>query len=371
MTRQQAQSRSVALDDAQLQEYSTLKEEATRASLAERNRAAELQTQLALRREELSALRSKQEALGRRRADLQLDQQTHALRLQQHTAAAEEARAKVAELEAAQASQEARSAQALQEREQLTEALHVMQEQLRDEKLDRKQSEREVKFQQTLEALKRIYPGVRGRLLDLAEPRQRRFHAACSVAMGRHMDAIVVDDRATAVECMQYLKTQRAGVATFLPLDTIQVKPVAERLRTLSGGSKLVCDVLVYDKAVERAVLYAVGSTMVCETDADAKELCYGRERVKAVTLTGTVYHKSGVVTGGAASNAAKWTRAKLEALKKRRDEHVAQLERIAQELRAQAPPDVAQAQLASLTVRLRAAEVRAVSPLPLPNQVA
>ncbi len=36
---------------------------------------------------------------------------------------------------------------------------------------------------------------------------------------------------------------------------------------------------------------------------------------------------QSGVVTGGAASNAAKWTRAKLDALKRKRDEHVAQVQ--------------------------------------------
>lgn len=352
------QSQNVALDDAQLQQYNTLKEQATRASYQERNQLNELRTAHMMREGELSALLAKEEALTRRRADLEQDRRAVSARLQQQEAFAEETRRKVAELQASKEAAETRRVDALREREQLTEALQTMQEQLRDEKMDRKQAEKEQRFQQTLETLKRLYPGVRGRLMDLAEPRQRKYQVACSVAMGRHMDAIVVDDRQTAVDCLQYMKAQRAGVATFLPLDSIQAKPVVERLRSLSASSKLVCDVLVYEAALEKAILYAVGSTMVCEGDAEAKELCYGREHLKTVTLTGTVYHKSGVVTGGAATSAAKWTRAKLESLKKRRDEHLAQLDRIAHELRTLSNTEDIQAQVVSLAVRLRATEV-------------
>lgn len=358
VARQQAESKSVALDDEQLEQYNVLKEKAALAAMQQRHLLADLQTRQLLTREELEALEAKQQALTRRRADLEQDQRAVAARLAHQQTVAEEARAQMAELEAQRAAHEARREAALRERDQLTEALQTMQEQLRDEKMDRKQSEREARFQQSLEAMTRLYSGVRGRLMDLAEPRQRKYQAAASVAMGRHMEAIVVDTRATAVECLQYLKSQRVGVATFLPLDSIQASPVQERLRALGGSAKLVCDVLTYDKELEKAVLYAVGSAVVCDTDAEAKELCYGRERLKTITLAGTVYHKSGVVSGGAASSAAKWTRAKLEALKKRRDEHVAQLDRIAHELRAQSNAEDTQSALASLSVRQRAAQV-------------
>lgn len=46
----------------------------------------------------------------------------------------------------------------------------------------------------------------------------------------------------------------------------------------------------------QRAVLYAVGNTVVCKHEADAKRLCYGSDHnvSKAVTLDGTVVKSVG-----------------------------------------------------------------------------
>jgi len=56
------------------------------------------------------------------------------------------------------------------------------------------------------------------------------------------MDAVIVDTPKTAKDCIQYLNEQRVGVITFLPLDTIRVKPIAERLRRLDRGARLAID---------------------------------------------------------------------------------------------------------------------------------
>ena len=48
-----------------------------------------------------------------------------------------------------------------------------------------------------VEALKRTFSGVRGRLVDLIKVPQRKHNLAVTVALGRHMDAIVVDDDKT------------------------------------------------------------------------------------------------------------------------------------------------------------------------------
>lgn len=58
------------------------------------------------------------------------------------------------------------------------------------------------------------------------------------------MDAIVVEDEKTATECIQYMKEQRLGTATFIPLDKIRVKPVSERYRMLGGTAKPLLDVM-------------------------------------------------------------------------------------------------------------------------------
>lgn len=55
-------------------------------------------------------------------------------------------------------------------------------------------------------ALKRHFPGVKGRLVDLCRPSQQRYNLAVTVAGGKDMDAIVVDGKKTAFDCIKYLR---------------------------------------------------------------------------------------------------------------------------------------------------------------------
>lgn len=81
--------------------------------------------------------------------------------------------------------------------------------------------------------MKRLFPGVHGRIIDLAQPKNPRYNLAMTVALGSHMDSVVVQDEKTGMDCIQYMKEQRVGTATFLPLDTIKSKAVDEQLRSL------------------------------------------------------------------------------------------------------------------------------------------
>ncbi|KAJ1556687.1 Structural maintenance of chromosomes protein 1, partial [Nowakowskiella sp. JEL0078] len=151
-----------------------------------------------------------------------------------------------------------------------------------------------------VESLKRLFPGVRGRLMDLCKPTQRKFDLAVSIILGRNIDSIVVDSQQVALECIQYLRTQRIGQATFLPLDTIQTKPLAEKYRGFAKGARLAVDVLQFEAVYEKAILLACGNALVCDSMNVAKFICYEKKQeVKAVTLEGTVIHKAGLITGG------------------------------------------------------------------------
>jgi structural maintenance of chromosome 1 len=93
-------------------------------------------------------------------------------------------------------------------------------------------------MEQAVESLRRLIPGVFGRIVDLATPKNTKHNLAMAVAIGKHMDSVVVQDERTALHCIQYLKEQRIGVLTFIPLDA-KTKPLDERLRGL-GKSKLL-----------------------------------------------------------------------------------------------------------------------------------
>lgn len=139
----------------------------------------------------------------------------------------------------------------------------------------------------------------------------------------------------TAVECIEYLRNQRAGQATFIPLDTIQTKPINDRLRSLSPQARLAIDVIQYAPVIERAVSYACGNAMVCDTLDVARNICYERaQRVKAVTLDGTIIHKTGMITGGPSmqETVKKWDDQELQGVQRERDRCMSELKELQQQ---------------------------------------
>lgn len=73
------------------------------------------------------------------------------------------------------------------------------------------------------------------------------------------------------------MRNQRAGQATFIPLDSIQVKPINDKFRSFAKGARLAVDVIQYDPAVERAINHACGNALVCDTIDIARHVCFDR----------------------------------------------------------------------------------------------
>ena len=173
---------------------------------------------------------------------------------------------------------------------------------LREAKADRKESERETRAAEAVTSLRRMLPGVHGRVTDLIKVSQKKFNLAVITVLGKDADAVVVDDAATAKECVRYLKEQRIAPMTFLPVNQLKVFEPDERLRHLGGTSKLCVDVVSFDESVKRAMIYAMGGdTLVCDTHEEAKRHSFGAgdRRLKVVSLDGTMIKKSGEMTGG------------------------------------------------------------------------
>ncbi|KAG6902949.1 hypothetical protein C0995_009341 [Termitomyces sp. Mi166 len=215
------------------------------------------------------------------------------------------------------------------------EKLQGVYQQLLQAGVDRNESEREIRLKETLANLQRIFPGVRGRVVDLCKPIARKYETAMSVVLGRNIDAIVVDEEKTAIDCIEYMRNQRAGQATFIPLDTIQVKPINDKFRSFAKGARLAVDVIASESAVERAIHHACGNAIVCDTMEIARYVCYEKgQEVKAVTLEGTVIHKSGLITGGRSTHntSKKWDEKDVQGLMRVRDNLKAQLRELAKQ---------------------------------------
>ena len=69
-------------------------------------------------------------------------------------------------------------------------------------------------------------------MTNICQPINSRYHTAMIVVFGeKYMNSIIVDTEKTAMDCIQYIKEKMWEPETFLPLDSIQVKPLKERLR--------------------------------------------------------------------------------------------------------------------------------------------
>ncbi|KAF8471838.1 hypothetical protein BDZ91DRAFT_677116 [Kalaharituber pfeilii] len=194
----------------------------------------------------------------------------------------------------------------------------------------RQQNQRQIQMRETISTLKRIFPGVKGRISDLCKPKLKKYNDAVSTVLGRHFDAIVVDTDQTAKDCIDYLRQQKLGQATFYPLETIQIKPINSNLKGMHRNMRMAIDTIDYDASVERAMQHACGNSIVCDDLAVAKYICFEKGvEVRAVTLDGTIIHKGGLMTGGYVSGKGqrRFEDQEVEALRRLKDNLLAQIE--------------------------------------------
>ncbi|KAL1954619.1 hypothetical protein VTO42DRAFT_860 [Malbranchea cinnamomea] len=359
--KQAAGKKGIQLSDADLQEYSRLREEVNKRSSAAQLKLNNLKRQRKADAETVNSLKANFESSEWQLKNLQSDMEN----IESRRASIEETIALVSK-EIDQKKKELNSLtserlRAAQMRTELEEKLQVTVRKLLEADDGRKQNEKELRMKEMLSTLKRIFPGVKGRVSDLCQPKQKKYAEAVSTVLGRHFDAIVVDNEKTAKECIQHLRDQRAGQATFIPLETIQVKAMNSNLKGMHRGMRPAIETVDYDNSVARAITYACGNAIVCDDLETAKYLCYERGLdAKAVTLDGTVIHKGGLMTGGRGPGQPqhkRWEDSDLENLYRLKDKLMADLAKLPKAHRKGTEEEALQGQLAGLEQRLSFAQ--------------
>lgn len=87
--------------------------------------------------------------------------------------------------------------------ENLKSKIDEIEDKLSESRADRHENERDAKLSKAVETLKQLFPGVHGRVTDLCKPTQKKYNLAVTVAMGKFMDAVVVEDENTGKECIK------------------------------------------------------------------------------------------------------------------------------------------------------------------------
>ncbi len=139
--------------------------------------------------------------------------------------------------------------------------------------------------------------GVHGLVADLGQV-QPRFQLALEVAAGGRLGQLVVEDDTIASAAIEILKRQKAGRATFLPLNKIRAPKIMDdnAIRGLAGCVDLAINLIDFDDDYWDVFAYVLGSTLVFEGLSAARRHI-GDYRM--VTLDGELLEPSGAMTGG------------------------------------------------------------------------
>ncbi|KAJ6998130.1 hypothetical protein NC653_014351 [Populus alba x Populus x berolinensis] len=336
------------LADSQLQEYFQIKEDAGMKTVRLRDEKEVLDRQQHADMEAQKNLEENLQQLENRAHELDAQDKQMRERMKKILDASTKHKNEVIDLKKELREMQDKHRDSRHKYENLKSKIGEVENQLRESRADRHENERDAKLFQAVETLKRLFQGVHGRMIDLCRPTQKKYNLAVTVAMGKFMDAVVVEDESTGKECIKYLKDQRLPPQTFIPLQSVRVKPVFERLRTLGGTAKLVFDVIQYPlkkstsskcpalplhDGDEKAILFAVGNTLVCDELDEAKVLSWTGERFRVVTVDGILLTKSGTMTGGTSggmeAKSKQWDDKKIEGLKKKKEQLESELEEL------------------------------------------
>ncbi len=150
------------------------------------------------------------------------------------------------------------------------------------------------------EAKRGALRGIHGTLSQLIST-PGEYAVAVETALGAAIQNIVTDNENTAKLAINFLKENRAGRATFLPLTSVKSRPFTESgLEKCEGFVDMADRLLEYDSKYSEIIGSLLGRTAVVDNIdngiAMAKKYSY---RFKIVTLDGQVLNAGGSMTGG------------------------------------------------------------------------
>ena len=141
--------------------------------------------------------------------------------------------------------------------------------------------------------------GIIGTVAELCAPKEPGHEVALATAIGAGMASVVVETDQDAANAIRWLAENRAGRATFLPLN---------KLNSSRAGGKTVMtarkegvlgfahEMLDYDPRIDVAVRFALRNTLIVENLSIARQYMGG---TRFVTLRGDVIESGGAMVGG------------------------------------------------------------------------
>ena len=142
--------------------------------------------------------------------------------------------------------------------------------------------------------------GVHGVLANLISV-DKDYELAIEMTLGPTIQNIVTDSENEAKKLVNYLRDNKLGRASFLPITSVKGKKVTDlKTKGIDGVVGIASDLVKYDKKYEGIVLNLLGRTVVVDDIENAVSLAKQNDyKFKIVTLKGDVINPSGAITGG------------------------------------------------------------------------
>ena len=152
---------------------------------------------------------------------------------------------------------------------------------------------------------KNDYKGIIGVVADIIHV-SKEYEIAIETALGGSISNIVTDDEQTAKNMIRFLKTNRFGRATFLPLTSIRGRRAdnADRICSEAGVIGLASDLIKVERQFDNLADYLLGRVFIVDHIDNALALAKKyRYSLRIVTLEGESLNPGGSLSGGAYKN--------------------------------------------------------------------
>ncbi len=146
---------------------------------------------------------------------------------------------------------------------------------------------------------KKQFPGVHGTIAQLGQVK-KKYSQALEAAAGSRTNFVVVKDDTTAANCIKYLKSNKLGSASFIPLNKIKTQTITQEHKTLlkeKGVHDFALNLVSFKSEHKKAFSYVFGTSIIVDDLEAARSVGIGR--VRMTTLDGSIAESSGVMRGG------------------------------------------------------------------------
>ena len=155
--------------------------------------------------------------------------------------------------------------------------------------------------------LKDSNPGILGVIADIVKV-EKQYETAIETALGGTIQNIVTDKEATAKELIGYLKQNKLGRATFLPLNAIHARNTLENEACINekGVIGVASNLVRVSFEYEGLAKYLLGRILVVDNIDNALLIAKKyKYTLRIVTLEGEQLNPGGSMTGGAFRNSS------------------------------------------------------------------